>query len=389
MRHYLKLVLFSLLCFSACTSTKKATNISQNSSVNGNASNAVWTTDKANNWYAQQTWLVGGNYTPAYSINQLEFWQKESFDTARINTEFTWAENIGMNTMRVFLHDLLYQQDSTGFYDRINQFLTIANRHHIKIMFVLFDSCWDPFPKLGKQREPTPGVHNSGWVQSPGAIALTDSTQYPRLEKYVKAIVGRYANDARVIIWDVWNEPDNTNASSYGKQEPVNKVSLTNALLAKAFQWAHAVNPSQPLTSGVWKGGDWSKPENLDSTQQIQLNNSDIITFHSYDPPEEFRKRVVSLQPRNRPIICTEYMARPQKSTFESTMPIAKEYKVGVYNWGFVEGKSQTNYPWDSWQKAYTSEPPVWFHDIFRTDGTPYRPEEVNFIKSMTSASKK
>lgn len=388
MRQYLKLIIFSAWCFSACTSAKKASNISQNGSASG-GSNTVWTTDRANSWYTQQVWLVGSNYTPAYSINQLEFWQQETFDTARINTELTWAENIGMNTMRVFLHDLLYEQDSTGFYNRISQFLAIANRHHIKIMFVLFDSVWDPFPKLGKQREPTPGVHNSGWVQSPGAKALMDSTQYPRLERYVKGVVGHYANDTGVVIWDVWNEPDNPNASSYGSQEPANKIQLVNALLAKTFQWARSVNPSQPLTSGVWKGDDWSKPRNLDATQQIQLNNSDVITFHSYDPPEEFTRRIVSLQPLKRPIICTEYMARPRNSTFQNALPIAKEYKVAMYNWGFVEGKSQTNYPWDSWQKAYPSEPPVWFHDIFRTNGTPYRQEEVDFIKSMTTAGNK
>ena len=98
------------------------------------------------------------------------------------------AEKIGMNTMRVYLHDLLWKQDSVGFTKRLNEFLTIADKHKIKPVFVIFDSCWDPYPALGRQREPRPGIHNSGWVQSPGAVALTDPAQYPRLETYVKGL---------------------------------------------------------------------------------------------------------------------------------------------------------------------------------------------------------
>ena len=83
--------------------------------------------------------------------------------------------------------------------------------------FVLFDSCWDPHPKLGPQLPPVPGVHNSRWVQAPGTDVLQDPTQVPRLEKYVKGIVGAFANDSRVLAWDMWNEPDNGNDSSYAR----------------------------------------------------------------------------------------------------------------------------------------------------------------------------
>ena len=120
-------------------------------------------------------------------------WQAATFSPKRIDTELGWAESIGMNTMRVFLHDLLWKQDSDGFKKRIDTFLTIANKHHIKPMFVLFDSCWDPLPKLGPQREPRPGVHNSGWMQSPGGAALQDESQYPRLRAYVEGVVGAFA----------------------------------------------------------------------------------------------------------------------------------------------------------------------------------------------------
>lgn len=349
------------------------------------AQSARWSEKQANDWYAKQPWLVGANYNPANAINELEMWQKDTFDLARIDLELGWAQSIGMNTMRVFLHDLPWQQDPAGYKQRIGQFLTIAAKHNIRPMFVLFDSCWDPAPKLGKQRAPKPGVHNSGWVQSPGAAALQDPKQQARLEAYVKGVVGAFANDDRVLAWDIWNEPDNTNASSYGKLEPANKVDLVLPLMKQSFAWARSANPKQPLTAGVWQG-DWSTPAKLSPMAKAQLELSDVITFHNYDGPAEFEKRIQWLKPLNRPILCTEYMARGNGSTFQGTLPVAKKYKVAAINWGLVAGKSQTFLPWDSWQKPYVDrEPAIWFHEVFKTDGTPYKKDETDFIRKITS----
>ena len=351
---------------------------------NACAQTAYWTTQKANDWYRTQPFLVGSNFIPATAINQLEMWQAETFNPQRIDLELGWAERIGMNTMRVFLHDLAYQQDRQGFNRRLDQFLTIAERHHIRPLLVVFDSCWDPFPTVGKQHSPVPGVHNSGWVQSPGAIALQDPAQRPRLEEYVKGVVGAFKNDKRILGWDVWNEPDNTNGGSYNASEPVNKVELVLALLPQVFRWARAANPSQPLTSGVWKG-DYSSDDKLDAIQRIQLEQSDVISFHSYDDVGEFEKRILWLMRYNRPILCTEYMARGNKSTFQGSLPIAKKYNVAAINWGLVAGKTQTFLPWDSWQKPYVGrDPEVWFHEVFRPDGTPYKADEVELIKRLT-----
>jgi len=348
------------------------------------AASKRWTEKQANDWYARQPWLVGCNYIPANAINELEMWQAQTFDPKTIDQELGWAEGLGMNTLRVFLHDLLWQQDAEGFKKRIGQFLRIAEKHKIKPMFVLFDSCWDPFPQLGPQRAPKPGVHNSGWMQSPGANALQDAAQYPRLEAYVKGVVGAFANDHRILAWDVWNEPDNTNGSSYGKEEPANKVELVSALLPHVFSWARAARPVQPLTSGVWKG-DWSVPEKMTAIDKTMIELSDIVSFHNYDDGAEFEKRVKWLERYNRPLLCTEYMARGNKSTFQGSLPMAKQYRVAAYNWGFVAGKTQTFLPWDSWQKPYTDrEPAIWFHEIFKQDGTPYRAEEVELIRHLT-----
>jgi len=254
-------------------------------------------------------------------------------------------------------------------------------------MLVLFDSCWDPAPRLGLQHRPIPGVHNSGWVQSPGAAALKDSTQYPRLKEYVQGVVGAFANDDRILAWDVWNEPGADNAGSYSREEMPSKekIALVAVLLPQAFQWARAVNPAQPLTSGVW--GVDSSPDgaNLPELQQLQLRESDVITFHNYGWPEDFRREVLWLKKFNRPVVCTEYMARSVGSTFDTVLPIAKQEKVGAINWGLVAGKTQTYYPWESWQHPYIhNQPPVWFHEVLHPDGTPYRKAEADLIRELT-----
>jgi hypothetical protein len=347
-----------------------------------------WSEAKAEAWYAKQPWLVGSNYIPATAINELEMWQADSFDPQTIDKELGWAEGLGMNTMRVFLHDLAWQQDAAGYRERIGRFLTIAAKHHIKPLLVLFDSCWDPFPKLGRQREPRPGVHNSGWLQSPGAKALQSAADYPRLEAYVKGVVGAFGKDDRVLGWDVWNEPDNMNKGSYGSQEPTNKIDLVVSLLPQVFKWSRAAGVQQPLTSGVWHG-DWSSDEKLSVMEKLQLENSDVVSFHNYDNGAEFEKRIKWLQRLHRPILCTEYMARGNGSTFQGSLPIARKYKVGAINWGFVAGKTQTYLPWDSWQKPYVGrEPPIWFHEIFKQDGTPYKQDEVDLIRSLTGRAK-
>ena len=352
----------------------------------GRAQTARWSEQKAQAWYAQQPWLIGSNYIPASAINQLEMWQEESFAPGEIDRELGWAEAIGMNTMRVFLHDLLWQQDAAGFRKRVDQFLTIASRHHIRPLLVLFDSCWDPLPRLGPQHPPTPGVHNSGWVQGPGAAALADTGQHPRLRAYVQGGVGAFAKDDRVLGWDGWNEPDNDNRGSYPKAELKDKSPRVAALLPATFAWARESNPQQPLTSGVW-GSVETSPDgaSLNEVQQIQLRESDIVTFHNYTWPEYFKRQVAWLKRYNRPVICTEFMARSVGSTFDSILPIAKQERVGAINWGFVAGKTQTFLPWDSWRHPYVlDQPSVWFHEVLRPDGTPYRPAEVELIRQLT-----
>jgi len=153
------------------------------------------------------------------------------------------------------------------------------------------------------------------------------------------------------------------------------------------FAWARSVKPTQPLTSGLWQG-DWSSRNALTAIQRIQLDESDFISFHDYEEPKKLEARIRALDKlSSRPKCLTEYMARGMNSTFAGSLPILREHHIGAYNWGFVQGKAQTEMPWDSWQKPYVNgEPKLWFHEIFRKDGTPYLADEVSFIRKMTGA---
>ncbi len=347
---------------------------------------ARWTPAQADAWQAKQPWLVGCNFTPSTAINQLEMWQAETWDPKTIDRELGWAHELGFTSVRVFLHDLVWTQDREGLLQRMDQFLDLAARHRIGVMFVLFDGVWDPFPKSGKQREPRPHVHNSGWVQSPGQEILKDPTRHDELKAYVQDVVGRFRNDRRVQVWDIFNEPDNP-VPQYQSVELKNKAEVALLLLEKAFAWAREVNPSQPLTSGVWIG-NWPDPAKLTPMERCQLEESDVISYHCYGPVEEMEKCIRNLRRYNRPLLCTEYMARPTGSRFDPVLGCLKEEHVAAYNWGFVDGKSQTIYPWDSWNKTYTSEPTPWFHDILRRDGTPYDAAEVDYIKRLTGPAR-
>lgn len=329
----------------------------------------VWSTGRANSWYAQQKWVTGANFLPSTAINQLEMWQAESFDPATIDRELGWAESIGLNTMRVFLHSLAWKADPEGFKKRVDQYLSIANKHKIKTMFVFFDDCWNKEARIGKQPEPKTGVHNSGWVQDPGDPAYKDSSNYPTLEKYVKDILIRFKHDKRILLWDLYNEPGNQ-----GKRDSA------LPLLAKTFSWARAVNPDQPLTAGIWA---WD----LEKLNAFQIANSDVVTYHNYEEPNWHQRVIELLKVSGRPLICTEYMARTRNNRFSNTLPMLKKYNIGAINWGLVEGKSNTIYAWDT-PIADGSQPVEWFHDIFKTDGTPYREDEVNLIKKLNDEIK-
>ncbi len=346
--------------------------------------NMQWSVEHAAEWYARQPRLCGANYVPAYAVNQLEMWQPDTFDPAAIDREFGWAARCGLNAMRVFLHDLLWVQDRNGFLDRIDRFLELGARHGLRIMPVFFDSCWHPFPRLGRQPDPEPGVHNAGWVQSPGAAVIHRPSEYPRLEAYVKGVVTRFARDPRVLAWDIWNEPGNMNAGSYKVREQPQKEQWELALLPRVFEWVREAGSEQPLTSPLWIG-EWGRDEAMSVMARTQIAMSDVISFHSYEAAGTFAQRVHDLKRFRRPLLCTEYMARGWGNTIADVLPIAVRESLGLFLWGFVRGRTQTIFPWSSWQQPFDRDPPVPHHDLLHPDGTPFDESEIQGLREFTA----
>ncbi len=367
-------------------------------SASFNPEAARWSAAQARDWYDRQPWLVGCNFLPSNAINQLEMFQPETFDPATIQRELSWAAGLGMNVVRVYLHDLLWSIDPMGFLDRLDRFLGIASGLGIRGLLVFFDDCHFSQPQLGPQPAPQPGIHNSGWKQSPGeetVLAFDNGTvteqERVRLQGYVQGVIGHFRDDARVLMWDIYNEPG---------QRDLLMHSLN--LFQAAWSWAKAVRPTQPLTSGLEM--DWDKQR--EELTRLHQACSDVVTFHSYGGQEDGKKLRAFIasqqsQPEPRPLICTEYMAREHGSTFQTYMPIFKQHRVGCLNWGLVAGKSNTIWPWTSRRsrrgpveiltpdmvKSPDAKPARWFHDIFHVDGTPYDPAEAAFIREMTEAA--
>jgi len=367
--------------------------------VNASAANDVvpvpgrWTADKANAWYAKLPWLVGCNYYPATAINQIEMWQASTFDPATIDKELGWAAAMGMNTLRVFLHDLVWADDEQGLYRRIDQFLDICKKHGIRPFFVFFDDCHYPNPKLGPQPLPVKGWHNSGWVNCPArdvALRFADGQALPaeivQLKGYVQGTLQRFTDDERVLFWELYNEPGRGD----GKSGPIRDKS--NKLIAESWVWARESNPSQPVSSCT---------AGALGAMNIAINraNSDIHSIHCYTPPTQLRSLILEYQKDGRPVIVTEWLARNKGSTVADCLPTMKELKAGAINWGFVSGKAATIWPWISRVGNVNikreagevikpgdsfPEPEVWFHDLYRTDGTPFDPAEIAIFRKLT-----
>jgi len=324
------------------------------------SSSGVWSKDRANEWYKEKGWQSGCNYIPATAINTIEMWQEESFEPVTIDRELGWAEELGFNTMRVFLNSLVWKHDPDGFKKRIEKFLTISDAHKISAIFVFFDDCWNEESSLGKQPDPKPGVHNSGWVQDPARSLRSDTIKlYSELEKYIKDIITTFEDDDRVLMWDLYNEPGPGSIS----------------LLKNAYKWAREINPSQPLTSGI---------NNLDHIEinNFRLENSDVITYHNYGDQTDENYWIKFFKLYERPVFCTEYLRRSFGCNFENILSLLRQNNIGAINWGFVSGKTNTIFGWDD-PRPYGKEPVVWFHDILRQDKTPFDPKEIEIIKRI------
>ena len=330
-----------------------------------------WPAERARAWSAGRAWSCGFNYVPSTAVNSTEIWQSATFDATTIDRELGWAGALGLNACRIFLPFLVWQADPDGLIKRIDRFLELADRHGLATMLVLFDDCAFGLrePYLGPQDPPTPGIHNSGWTPSPGHARVVDRAVWLDLERYIQAVVGAFAADPRVLAWDVYNEPGNAGMGA-----------KTLPLLEAVFDWARACRPTQPLTGAVWG----ALAGRLDPAVQSRINDvliarSDILSFHSYHAAEALVQTIAGLAAHERPLLCTEWLARG-RSDFATHLPIFARERVGSFFWGLVNGRTQTQYPWGS--PGGGSEPDLWFHDLLRTDGSFYLEAERAVLRA-------
>jgi len=320
-----------------------------------------WSRDKAWEWHEKVGPIRGFNYDPRYAVNDVELWQADTFNLEIIDQELGWAQEAGYNSLRVFVPYPVWKGDPEGLKKRFDQFLTVAYKHDIAVTPVLF-CAGDRVAQTGKQGKPIPGVHNSRAVQWPGPSVVLDRSAWAGPEKFVRDIVGAFTKDKRIIMWDIFNEPDNSS---------IKEGCLP--LVEAACEWARSVHPSQPLTIGPWH-------EYESKFSQRLMDLSDIVSFHNYESPENMRATIEICRKADRPVVCTEWLRRQVGNTFAAILPVFAEFDVGWYNWGLVAGRTQTYLWWES--REGDSAPKVWQHDILHPNGAPFDPAEIELIRS-------
>ncbi|MEE4119487.1 MAG: hypothetical protein V2I65_10765 [Paracoccaceae bacterium] len=353
-----------------------------------------WSEAEANAWWAARPWICGVNFLPSSAVNFLEMWQRETFDRVTIERELGWATEIGYNAIRVNPHFLVWKHDRDGLLERLDWLIGVADALGIATIPCLFDDCGfgGAEPVWGPQPQPLPGVHNSRAVASPGREAVMDRAQWPGFEGYVRDIVGAFRADTRVLFWDVYNEPGNRmqfGPDGYSRFEG-DLEPHSQALMEAAFGWMRAEDPEQPLTVGAWST---PVPRDVDHVNPYQtaidrsaLLHSDIVTFHAYWRAARVARFIDYLSVLDRPMLCTEWMARAVDSRIEDQLHMFHDRGVGCIQWGLVRGRSQTHLPWPSaLVEAHGGHPDrsIWFHDVLHDDGRPYAPHEIETVRSL------
>ncbi|MEI7900372.1 MAG: cellulase family glycosylhydrolase [bacterium] len=265
-------------------------------------------------------WMRGANYVPSYAKNDVALWL--DFDSEVIGRELGYAERLKLNTVRVFLSVQAYERNPPLFLERFEQFLTLCAKHKIQMMPVLFDSCFDP------QEVDLAEYRDKNWIPSPGCQRLGEK-DWPAMETYTAAIVGKHKQDPRIVLWDVMNEPEST--GEFGK--PEGKARIVG-FVRRAIARVRQEGPVQPLGVG------WAFSRNISLSADI----TDVLILHNYANPQglgEDIRRIRELgKSLNKPAIINEWVGRPQQR-IEEAMPVVAKEKIGWVFWELMLGKTQ------------------------------------------------
>ncbi len=296
--------------------------------------------------------IRGANYVPSDAVSDTQQWAE--FDAGIVDRELGFAEGLGLNSVRVFLQYLVYEDDPTGMLARFETFLDLAEKHRLSVMPVLFDDCFGPEPGLGRQTgEVQPGAHNPWWQSSPGRSRMGQGYR-PKLRRYVDDFLSAFGRDQRVVAWDLYNEPLSRPYSV--------------ALVRDVFAWAREAGPAQPLT-----------------TCYYGALLSDVTTIHPYvspaREPDEIDRILEGALAFGKPVAATEFLGRPNHGELSELLPRFAEHRVGWYFWELMIGENQTRY---QWKHGLAAPEGIVFQGLLYPDGTPYRDDEVELIRSYT-----
>jgi len=355
----------------------------------------MWSKERANEWYNARPWIRGCNFMGSDCANRIDQWQEEGFEErlAVADTELELVAKTGFNSVRIIPEFFVWKHQHDGFMDRFERYIATAAKHGISCMIVFGNDCMPPKEEalrrlhLGKQNVDW-GYHGGRKVSQHGAqpgpgYHLLDEPELAKEHyEWVREIVTKYKDDERVIMWDVFNEPGNSN-----------RKNLSMPHLKEFFRIIREINPIQPLTVGIWNtskglGG-------ISEIERYALENSDIISFHNYGSYIENVKLIKELKTFGRPIINTEWLARCLDNNVQEIFPLFYLENIGCYNWGFVAGKYQTYEPWNSVWEQYEENPDMkwdftkWFHDLYRPNLRPYDPKEIELIKTFCDLADK
>lgn len=338
-----------------------------------------WTPEQAWEWYNTQPWIRGFNGYPSNCVNRIAMWQKYNHEEVakQIDYEFGLAEELGFNAVRCFIQFEPWYYEHDSFMANLEEYFTMADAHGIRVMLVLGNDCTVAKSRFkpavfGEQKidwgyhSGIKGGQHAGDYTEAGYQLLDDPEIGPKYFDMVDEFAKKYGQDDRLQIWDIWNEYGNSHRG---------KMSLPALLQFADILRSNRVK--QPITAGPL-----NTPELRDPCHEL----SDIISFHYYGPNEGVIPMIEELRERwERPLLNTEWLNRIGRNTVDYQFPLYYLERIGSYNWGLIQGYSQTFEPWGGYyirqSKGEELDLTLWQHDLYRFNGLPYIPAETKLIR--------
>lgn len=263
--------------------------------------------------------IRGANYVPSWASTSIGAWK--NYDPEQTDRELGYAERLRLNSVRVFLQYVAYEDDPAGFVRKLEDFVGRCDRRGIRPLFVLFDSCFGDEPSMAKIDSPT-------WVNNPGFSRLGDR---PALERYVRSVVAPFRGDPRVLGWDVMNEP----MADFNHVTRAERDAIWD-FVRHFCAFTKRIDPTHPITVG----------EAVVEYLQKTAGHVDFLSVHSYAADAEGFKQDLDLARRygkssGKPVVVTECGNPGAGQKYEMVFDVLGKEKLGFYFWELMIGKIQ------------------------------------------------